>query len=406
MQNWKVTLTVFSLTWLLMSGSYTLMYPFLPVYLLNDLGCPEEDLTFWSSACFSIQFVFSALLSPVWGRIADRYGRKLMLLRASSMLAVSYFICLIVQTPLQLFFARCFMGIGCGITPVILAMTSDAVPREKLGFSMGVLQSMNVLGTVVGPLAGGMIAQYLSVRYTFVITTCALTAITLLCLIFIHEPRRKPVPQPEMKKLPSVGIWSVLTNRNILTVLMISAAAYLILMLQAAILTPYVTQMCGEDGAGIALSGVVFSLQGIAGALAAPMWGVQGQRRGFFRCLCAAMLLSSVFYTSMYLPSSLLPFAVLEFFAGLCLAGIVPMINALLVQASSPAERTTSFGLLYTFQELGAGSGPLVGGFIAALLGTQFVFLLGGGMMLCFAVLVICLTPQALRVRQIRKVHP
>lgn len=407
MRNWHIALTVFSLDWLLMSGSYTLMFPFLPVYLQNDLGCPKEDLTFWSSACFSIQFVFSCLLSPLWGRIADRFGRKLMLLRASSMLAISYCVCIFVQTPLQLFFARCFMGFACGITPVLLAMASDTVPKEKLGLTMGILQSMNVLGTVVGPLAGGVIAQYLSVRYTFIITTCALSIVTFLSLLFIHEPPRsqKNIVAKETSAHEGRSLKEILGDRAILTVLSISSVAFLFIMLQTSVLTPYVNKLAGDSSTGIVLSGLVFSLQGISGALAAPFWGMRGQRNGFYICLIVAMLSASVFYIFLGLPHTLLPFAILQFVTGMCIAGISPMINALLVQVTPPKDRATAFGLLYSFQEGGAGSGPLLGGFIASFLGMSAMYFVGGFLFLLITACVIYISPASVKKPQQRKIE-
>ena len=396
MRSWKIALAVFCLDWLLMSGSYTLMFPFLPVYLKNDLGCPEESLTFWSSACFGIQFVFSALLSPFWGRVADRFGRKLMLLRASSMLALSYFICMLVTTPLQLFCARIFMGFACGITPVILSMTSDTVPKNRLGFSMGLLQSMNVLGSVVGPLAGGFIAQSLSVRYTFLITTCALSAVTLMSLIFIREPQRAAGAAPRAKA-PSVV--SVLRRKEILSVLMIGALAFFILLLPVAILTPYVTKISGDGSQGVVLSGLVFSLSGIAGAVASPLWGIFGQRRGFFKALVISMALASLMCMLQSVPQSIWPFALLQFGVGLMVAGISPSVNALMVQVTPRQARTTAFGLLYSFTEAGSGSGSLCGGFIASVIGTRLIFCAGGMLLLLVMLLVIFKAPLSLRRR-------
>ncbi len=395
---WKGALLVFCLDWLLMSGSYTLMFPFLPVYLRNDLGCPDEDLTFWSSACFSVQFVFSALLSPFWGRIADSFGRKPMLLRASSMLAASYFICMIVQTPFQLFLARIFMGFACGITPVILSMNSDIVPKNKLGFSMGLLQSMNILGSVVGPLAGGAIAQYLSVRLTFAITTTALTVVTLVSLVFIHEPPRAAAPSPA-KGAHGGGALSVLRQWPVLCVLLAAAAGMMIMMLPVSILTPYIVSLSHGSSHGIVLSGAVFSLYGIAGALTSPLWGTLGQRRGFFNVLVIAMLLSALASALQALPDSVAAFAIANFIAGVCLAGIVPMVNALLVRATRPGERTAAFGLLYSFSELGSGSGPMVGGLIAAAISPRATFACSAVMLALAALALLKLAPPALRRR-------
>jgi DHA1 family multidrug resistance protein-like MFS transporter len=395
---WKGALFVFCLDWLLMSGSYTLMFPFLPVYLKNDLGCPEEDLTFWSSACFSVQFVFSALLSPFWGRVADRFGRKMMLLRASGMLAVAYFLCMIVQTPAQLFMARVFMGFACGITPVILSMNSDIVPKDKLGFSMGLLQSMNILGSVVGPLAGGAIAQYLSVRLTFAITTTALSLVTIISLIFIHEPPRSNSPAPDGSGRRG-GALAVLGKPPVLCVLLAAFGGMMIMMLPVSILTPYIVSLSGESSHGIVLSGAVFSLYGIAGALTSPFWGTLGQRRGFFNVLILAMLLSAAASFGQALPSTVAAFAAANFVAGVCLSGIVPMVNALLVRATRSGERTAAFGLLYSFSELGSGSGPMVGGFIAAAISPRATFIFSAILLALSAAALLRLAPAALRRR-------
>ncbi|MDD7022329.1 MAG: MFS transporter [Aeromonadales bacterium] len=395
---WKAALFVFCLDWLLMSGSYTLMFPFLPVYLKNDLGCPPEDLTFWSSACFSVQFVFSALLSPFWGRIADRFGRKLMLLRASSMLAIAYFICMIVQTPFQLFLARIFMGFACGITPVILSMNSDIVPKDKLGFSMGLLQSMNILGSVVGPLAGGAIAQYLSVRLTFAITTAALATVTVVSLIFIHEPPRAAAPAPA-PGAHGGGALSVLRQGPVLCVLLAASAGMMIMMLPVSILTPYIVSLAHGSTHGIVLSGAVFSLYGIAGALTSPLWGTLGQRRGFFNVLVLSMLLSALASAGQALPQSVAWFAAANFAAGVCLAGIVPMVNALLVRATRQGERTAAFGLLYSFSEVGSGSGPIVGGLIASAIAPRATFLCSSALLALAALALLRLAPKVLRRR-------
>ncbi|MGN0909030.1 MAG: MFS transporter, partial [Succinivibrio sp.] len=312
-------------------------------------------------------------------------------------LAASYFICMIVQTPFQLFLARIFMGFACGITPVILSMNSDIVPKEKLGFSMGLLQSMNILGSVVGPLAGGAIAQYLSVRLTFAITTGALSLVTVMSLLFIHEPQREP--GPARPQAAPGGAFAVLRQPPVLCVLLSAAAGMMIMMLPVSILTPYIVSLSHGSSHGIVLSGAVFSLYGIAGALTAPWWGTLGQRRGFFNVLVLAMLLSALASAGQALPGSIAAFAIANFAAGVCLAGIVPMVNALLVRATRPGERTAAFGLLYSFSELGSGSGPMLGGFIAATVSPRATFVCSALLLAACALVLLKFAPSSLRRR-------
>ena len=190
-----------------------------------------------------------------------------------------------------------------------------------------------------------------------------------------------------------------------LTVLSISSAAFLFIMLQTSVLTPYVNDLAGESSAGIVLSGLIFSLQGISGALAAPFWGMQGQRRGFFKCLIIAMLSASLLYMTLGIPHALLPFAVMQFATGLCLAGISPMINALLVQVTPARDRATAFGLLYSFQEGGAGSGPLLGGFLASTLGMSFMYGIGGAFFAFIALLLLLASPEGVKKNASRKIE-
>ena len=112
---WVVTLTILVASAFLMDMSFTMITPFLPVYLSSELGAKASEVDMWSGAVFAVTFFVSGLLGPVWGVLADRKSRKLMALRASIGLTISYALCGIVQTPMQLFAARFFQGLSANI---------------------------------------------------------------------------------------------------------------------------------------------------------------------------------------------------------------------------------------------------------------------------------------------------
>lgn len=133
---WVVTLTILVASAFLMDMSFTMITPFLPVYLSSELGAKASEVDMWSGAVFAVTFFVSGLLGPVWGVLANRKSRKLMALRASIGLTISYALCGIVQTPM----ARFFQGLCAGLYPALLALLAASIPARKTGLSMGLMQ--------------------------------------------------------------------------------------------------------------------------------------------------------------------------------------------------------------------------------------------------------------------------
>ena len=198
--HWKTTLVILTLSAVLMSLSYTMLIPFLPMYLIEELGVEQSRANFWSGLVFSVSFLISGVMAPIWGAMADKRSRKLMALRAAILLAVSYALGGIVQNEWQLLAMRCFQGFASGLWPACLAIMASTVPRERIGLAMGIMQGGMTAGGVLGPFFGGALAELFSMRMTFFIGGAALAVITLLILFFIHEPPRK-----EQKKAAAAG---------------------------------------------------------------------------------------------------------------------------------------------------------------------------------------------------------
>ena len=156
MNNWKLTLGVLTASSVLMSSSYTMLVPFLPMYLIQELGVDQANVNWWSSIIFSISFLISGLMAPIWGALADKKSRKLMAVRASLCIAVSYLLGGFVATPWELFGVRVLQGFSAGLWPALLSIMSAEAPTRRLGFCMGVMQGGLTTGHVLGPLAGGV----------------------------------------------------------------------------------------------------------------------------------------------------------------------------------------------------------------------------------------------------------
>ena len=106
--GWKMTLVILTTASVLMSLSYTMLIPFLPMYLLEELHVAQEDVNLWSGLVFSVSFLISGVMAPIWGALADKRSKKMMAVRAAALLAISYGLGGIVQNEWQLLAMRAF----------------------------------------------------------------------------------------------------------------------------------------------------------------------------------------------------------------------------------------------------------------------------------------------------------
>ena len=398
--NWKAVLAILTCNVVLMSASYTMLIPFLPMYLINELGVTSDNVNMWSGIIFSVTFIVSAVMAHIWGKLSDKKGRKLMAVRAGVGLAITYFICGIVSSPIQLMFARILQGFAAGLWPAELAIMSSYAPKEKLGFCMGVMQGALTAGGVIGPLLGGVLASVFGMRVSFFISAGALALITLITLIFIKEPPREAKTPEQLalaKEAEKVNLLKVPMIRRMLECAVVIQMAILILQ---PILTLYVAELHHSMDNVIMLSGMVFSLGGFAGAISAPLWGRYGQSHGFFRTMCITLAGTGFILIIQSIPSTLTPFAILQFVCGLFYAGVYPSIHSILVKKSPAEQRGRIFGLMFAAQQIGSTIGPLVGGFIGTFFGLKFVFIFAGILMYITSALMYLKPPISRKPRK------
>ena len=384
--NWKVVLALLTCNVLFMSASYTMIIPFLPMYLTNALGVDDTSVSRWAGLSFSVTFFVSAVMAPIWGRIADRKGKRLMAMRASLLIAVSYLLGGIVTSPEQLIIVRVFQGFASGLWPMDLAIMTLYAPQERLGFSLGIMQGTLTAGGVVGPLLGGVLAELFGMRTSFYIGGLALFINFLAFTFIIKEPPmpKSTVPLTAEEKNP-MHLWHIPILR---TMMIVSTLAQMVLYILMPVITTYIKALAGSMDNIVFVAGAVFSLSGIAGAIAAPLWGIYGTRRTYFNSMFLAMLFGGIMFTLQGIPDTLMPFAVMQFGVGLFIAGIQPSLNAIIAQHTPPQLKGSVFGLLFSAQQIGGAAGPLLGGVVATYLGMHYLFPTAGAILLLLALFV------------------
>ena len=370
---WVVTLTILVASAFLMDMSFTMITPFLPVYLSSELGAKASEVDMWSGAVFAVTFFVSGLLGPVWGVLADRKSRKLMALRASIGLTISYALCGIVQTPMQLFAARFFQGLCAGLYPALLALLAASIPARKTGLSMGLMQGGMTVGAVVGPFVGGVLADYFGMRESFFVASVALGLISLLIGFCIKE-------KPRTIKVTSRNWfdWSVIRQPAIFKMLMACAVIHASLFSAQPILPLYIAKLQGSMDNIMMLSGTIFSVCAISIMIASPILGAAGQKLGFLKVLSCSLFFAGLLISAQVLGRTPFEFGVWRFIAGFAIAGLIPLVNSIISTECPPDKKGEVFGFNFLTGHAGMALGPFAAGALSGWFGYQAVIVASG----------------------------
>lgn len=385
--NWKFCLAILTCNVIFMSSSYTMLIPFLPMYLTRELGVDAASVNIWSGVVFSSTFLVSAVMAPIWGRMADRRGKRLMAIRASLLLSISYFLGGIVTSPLQLTFMRMFQGFASGLWPMELAIMTIYAPPKKLGICLGIMQGALTAGGIIGPLFGGILAEVFGMRMSFFLAAAALFLNFIVLVFFIKEPPTDTAGADSATD--SDGDKVSLRKIPVIRLMLVSAAlVQVVILIVQPILTTYISHLAGDLDNLVFISGLIFSLGGFSSAITAPLWGRFGQHHGFVKALRLSLVLAGIFFFVQAIPNTLYAFAASQFAIGLFFSGIYPSINAILAEKTSANIKGRVFGLMFSAQQVGAMGGPILGGVIATFLGMKYVFLAAGALLLFISLAV------------------
>lgn len=372
MEAWKLNLISVWLGCFFTGLAMSQILPFLPLYV-EQLGVSgHQSLSIWSGLVFSGTFLVSALVSPLWGSLADRKGRKLMLLRASLGMAIVIALQGMVTNVYQLFALRALMGLTSGYIPNAMALVASQVPRDKSGWELGTLSTGQISGVIAGPLLGGLMADHLGLRVVFFVTA-GLMFVSFLITLFLIKERRIEVKKAD--RLSGKAVFQSLPYPALIVTLFIST-----LMIQLAnssispILTLFIKELSGDSGNIAFISGMIAAVPGVAALISAPRLGRLGDRIGTARILLAALGLTTLLFAIMAWVETPLQLGILRFLLGFADGALMPAVQTLLLKYSSDQVTGRIFGYNQSFMYLGNVVGPLIGSGVSALMGFRWVF--------------------------------
>jgi len=390
--GWRRNLAVLWLGTFIAGMGFSEVMPFLSLYV-SELGhFSHSQLTMYSGLTYAVTFFVVAVVSPLWGKLADRRGRKIMLLRSSLGMAIVIGLMGFVHNIWMLIFLRFLQGLCAGYIPNASALIATETPKESSGTAIGILTTGYVSGNLIGPILGGVLAQVFSIRLTFIITGCLLLIVFFLSLFLVHENYR-PDPHAVVKQTGS--LLSQFKNPTLIIVLLVST---MIIQMGNNSITPiislYVQQLMHNVGPITVVAGIIAALPGISTLLSAPRLGHLGDTRGTGRILVFGFVFAILMYFPQGFVSSIWLLGVFRFMIGISDGALFPTVQTLLSKNTPRHLTGTIFSWNQSFQALGSMLGSLAGGVVSNWFSYSGVFIFTAISLLLNFIVVLFFIPE------------
>ncbi|MFN2108091.1 MAG: MFS transporter [Anaerolineae bacterium] len=337
-------------------------------YYIQELGVTGDAVAKWSGLIISASSLTMGIMGPIWGSLSDRYGRKVMVIRAMFGGAVTIGLMGFAQNVEHMLILRLIQGAFTGTVAAATTLVASSTPRERLGETLGKLQLAIFLGQSVGPITGGFVSDMLGYRATFWMTAIYLIIAGLLMLFFVTE-EFTPVEHTTQDSF-------VQRMRQDTAMLFAGSLLGLVLGLRFALrlglrisspLLPLVVQEMLPAGAFLgSASGLLTTVSGIFSAIASPILGRWGDRHGGRTPLTIATFVLAGAIGIQALASAYWMLLVAQVFLGLAIGGTLSIISAYIGRAAPEGKAGTAYGLDTLATSLSNAVGPTVGGWLGA----------------------------------------
>ncbi|KLU27296.1 MFS transporter [Caballeronia mineralivorans PML1(12)] len=360
----------------------TLMLPFLPLYV-EQLGVKDHAaIVQWSGIAYGATFFTAALTAPLWGRLADLYGRKPMLIRASLGMAIIMSLMGMAHNVWQLVGLRLLAGLLGGFASGSTVLVATQTPKDRCGWALGVLSSGIMAGNLVGPLIGGSLPPLIGIRSTF-LAAGALIFITFLATVLFVKNERQPGAS---KKGSKRGSWAALADKRP-TVAMLFTGMLLMLanMSIEPIITVYVAQIVDLHQVTF-VAGLVMSAAALGSILSASYLGRLADRLGHWNVIIGCLAVAGILLIPQAFVTQGWQLILLRFLMGLALGGLLPCVASVIRHNVPAAIAGNMLGYSTSAQYTGQVVGPLAGGFVGGHFGMREVFFGTSALMIAGAV--------------------
>ena len=387
MEAWKRTVYTSFLCTFCTSFGVSQLSPILPLYF-HEMGVESaEELARWAGLATGVTYLVVCLSAPFWGRMADKHGRKITLIRSSFGMAICNFIIAFQHTPEGVVFMRLIQGLVSGFYTACITLIAAETPLDHTGWALGLLASAQLSGSLVGPLIGGYIADEIGIRNDFILVGCLMLIAFILSYLFIHE---NYVPNKDKVTLTFKQLKVALPEFDAIVALCITSFIYAIcIMSLQPIIAVYIKGIVPPETENLGfIAGAVFSMMGLAQLVSSSPIGGLVDRIGARQVLITSLIYVGVLNIPQAYVTDVYQLAAVRFLQGLGLGGMLPALNTFLASKIDKALSGQVFAYNQSCQFFGYFIGAVCGSNLMALLGFTTLFWASGLLFIVAAIWV------------------
>ena len=384
METWKRTVYISLVCVFCIAFGVSQLAPILPLYF-HDLGVQTpEAMSLWSGLATGATYIIVCIAAPFWGRIADKRGRKITLIRSSFGMALCNILIAFQTTPEGVVLIRLIQGLVSGFYSASITLIASESPIERTGWALGLLASVNLAGSLIGPLLGGYIADTVGIRNDFIIVGIIMSLAGLLAAVFIHEDYK---PKANVEKLSISKLKEQIPEFNSVIALCVASFIYAIcIMSLQPVISVYIKGIVPSDTENLAfIAGAVFSAMGIAQLMSSSPLGKLVDKIGPRKVLVISLIYVGILNIPQAYVSDVYQLAIIRFLQGFGLGGMLPALNTYL-SSKTPREFT---GQVFSYNQsclfFGYFLGSVGGASLMAWLGFTTLFWVSGGLFIISA---------------------
>jgi MFS transporter, DHA1 family, multidrug resistance protein len=359
-EGWRQVLAIAAIAQTFSIIGFSFVTPFLPLYI-QHLGIHgQAQVTLWAAILSGGSALCMAVAAPIWGVLADRHGRKIMLIRAMFSAAILIGLMGLSQNVWELLVLRMLQGALTGTVTASQALISSQSPKNRLGFSLGVMQTAVFLGNSIGPLLGGVVADLAGFRASFLAGATSLFIAGVLVTFFVTERR----PERPVAGAPQVTIFAVQFGVTVVF----------------PILPQFVQVLEGHSHYTATVTGVIFTGSGIAGAIASITVGAVSDKLGYRRVIMIGLGATAVLSVPQAFVTAVWQLFVLRILIDFSMGAVLPSASALIAGLVPAERRGTAYGLMGSATSIGTGAGPLAAATVVGFSDIRATFIMAAGL--------------------------
>jgi DHA1 family multidrug resistance protein-like MFS transporter len=384
--GWLAIAVLFAATTCVESMSWTQLTAYTPLYL-RELHVPAAQVPSWIAAMSSLGWILALPLAPFWGVLADRYSRKLVIVRSAAIEAVVFAGWALATSPVVALVFRSLNGFILGNTGVMLAVQASTTPKQRLALAIGIVAAGSPAGRALGPILGAALVHVIDVRGMLLVDAALSLVITILLTVVMRDPEHERPADLRVLSLLRGALDEILSKPLVWRLFLATAITQVGLWTVLPYVPIYIARLAPNNA--VTAVGVVLSSVGVGQAIASPLWGLAIQRFGHRAVLNATSVGAAAALTTVAFSHSLPLFALALVANGIFAAAILTASMAVMAATVSPERRGAVLGqILFPFY-LGGVFGPPLGA-LAFGVGQPAVF--GIAAVLSLAPLIVLLT--------------